>query len=175
MPSHPHELPATLIGFFRAIKSHWVSLMSGGVITVVLGMTERFSARTIPLWAYIAILGFFILLACYLAWRDSQIELLKLGNREAREREFLMERLKQFIAEYSQIDDGAIRISLENSGRLMRRDAYYKRVKGFLAQHWDEMAVEDFKNRKVVFLEELLGKLMSEQLASSPLHKRQIS
>jgi hypothetical protein len=76
-----------------------------------------------------------------------------------------MERLRQFIAEYSQIDDGVIRISLENSGRLMHRDAYYKRVKGFLEQHWDNTAVEEFQKHKVVFLEELLGKLMNEQLA----------
>ncbi len=144
--------------------------MSGGIGIVVLGLYERFSGRNVPLWLYIAVLVSFALLACYLTWRDSQIELLKVGTKEARGRDFLIGRLEQFIAGYNQIDEGVLTISFENSGKLIRRDAYYKQVRGFLAQHFDNAAVEDFNKRRVVFLEELLGKLVNENLEIKQPH-----
>jgi len=125
--------------------------MSGGIITVALGMYGYLSGQSVPRWIYIPILVFFVVLACYLAWKDSQIELGKFGNKEARKRAFLIERLKQFIAEYNQIDDGWIRVSIENSGRGIKRDVYYERVKGFLEQHWGNSAVEEFQKRKGCF------------------------
>jgi hypothetical protein len=158
------NIKPNLLGFLRAVGSHWVSLMSGSFITVALGMYAYFSGQNIPRGIYIPVLVFFVILACYLAWKDSQTELAKYENKEAHKRAFLIERLNQFISEYNQIDDGIIRVSLENSGRGMKRDAYYKRVKGFLEQHWGKEAVEEFGKRKTAFLEELLGKLMDESL-----------
>jgi uncharacterized membrane protein (UPF0136 family) len=84
MPSHPHELPANLIGFLRAVTSHWVSLMSGGVITAALGLYVYFSGRNVPSWVYIPILALFVFWACYLAWRDAQTGLMKLARSKLR-------------------------------------------------------------------------------------------
>jgi hypothetical protein len=169
MSSHPQELPDNLIGFLRAVKSHWVSLVSGGTIIVLLGVIERLSGRNVPSWVYLVILGLFILMACYLAWRASQTELLKLGNKEARERDFLMARLRELIRDYNQIDEGMYASrDFANSGKVMKSRAYHERVRGFLEQHFGNSAVEEFKRRRVGYLEELLGKLMKEQLASTP-------
>lgn len=65
--------------FIRAIINHWLVLMSGGIITVALGVFERFSGRNIPLWGYVTILASFVFLASFLAWREKVMEL----NKEA--------------------------------------------------------------------------------------------
>jgi len=61
-------------GFMRAVGKHWVALMSGGLITVALGLFERFSGKSVPLWAYAAVIVFFAFLACYLAWKDTLVK-----------------------------------------------------------------------------------------------------
>jgi len=61
-----------VFAFIWAVFHHWTTLMSGGIITVALGIFERFSGKNVPLWVYGMILIFFVFLACYLAWRDER-------------------------------------------------------------------------------------------------------
>lgn len=147
--------------FLRAVTKHWVALVGGCTVIVLLGVVERISGQNIPLWVYISLLGTLGMVACYLVWKDAQKEL---AEKDTRKRDFIIERLNAFIREYNQIDDGWLRISLENSGKLIRRDAYYKRVNTFLEQHWGKWAVDQFRERRVVFLEELIGKVMNGEL-----------
>lgn len=66
MPNEP-----TVKGFLRAIIGHWITLIGGGVITGCLGLFERLSGKNIPVWAYVCILAVFVVMAAYMAWRDS--------------------------------------------------------------------------------------------------------
>ena len=67
--------------FLQDVGSHWVELMSGGLVTVALGFIERLSGRNFPLYVYLCVVFFFILLACFRAWRDAQKRMLE-GQRE---------------------------------------------------------------------------------------------
>jgi hypothetical protein len=58
--------------FLKDVGNHWVELMSGGLITVALGFIERLSGRNFPLYVYLCVVFFFIMLACFRAWRDAQ-------------------------------------------------------------------------------------------------------
>src|SRR5258708_7577946 len=89
----------TVWAFLRAVGHHWTTLMSGGVITVLLGVFERLSGKSVPLWVYVAILIFFALLACYLAWRDSQKERTTVPDAGRQRRKMIAERLEQLIKE----------------------------------------------------------------------------
>ena len=171
MRKSPQELPANIIGFLRAVGSHWVSLMGGGIITVALGMYAYFSGRNIPPYIYIPVIIIFVFFGCYLAWRDSQTELVKLGNKEARTRAFQIERLRELIKDYNHIDEGIYGSrDLANWGKAIKSRTYHERAKGFLGQHFGDSAVEQFKERGAAFLEELLGKLVAESLeAKQPL------
>lgn len=67
----------SILTFIHAVIHRWVVLMSGGIVTVALGIFERVSGRNIPLWAYVCVLIAFAFSACYLAWRDAQRKLAK--------------------------------------------------------------------------------------------------
>lgn len=67
----PDNAGTNILIFLRAVCRHWVALLSGGLITVALGLLERLSGRNIPLWTYGCVLTFFAFSACYLAWRDA--------------------------------------------------------------------------------------------------------
>ena len=159
MSLHSNNSDANFLTFLRAVMRHWVALVGGCAVVVLLGVGERVSGQNIPMWVYISLLGVLGMMACYLAWRDAQKQL---AEKDTRKRDIIIQRLSAFISEYNQIDDGWLKISLENSGKLMQRDAYYKRVNAFLEQHWGSSAVEQFRERKVIYLEELIGKLMNE-------------
>jgi len=62
----------TLWSFLKAIKVHWITLMSGGAITVAVALYERWSRQNVPTWIYVSILIVFLFWACYLAWRDER-------------------------------------------------------------------------------------------------------
>lgn len=69
----------SLGAFLQAVGKHWLTLMSGGFITVALGLYERWSQTNVPIWAYAVIVVAFMLSACYLAWRDA---VTALGQRK---------------------------------------------------------------------------------------------
>ena len=48
-----------------------MTLISGGLLATLLGLWERFSGKDIPVWTYVCILAAFVVMASYLAWRDS--------------------------------------------------------------------------------------------------------
>jgi hypothetical protein len=68
--SKPSPESTNLWGFLRALGHHWITLMSGGVITVAVALVERLTRQNVPTWVYVSILVLFALCACYLAWRD---------------------------------------------------------------------------------------------------------
>ena len=65
----------SLPNFIRAVLSHWVGLMSGGVIVVAVGVWERLAGRNVPLHVYLILVLLFIILACFLAWKDAHNEM----------------------------------------------------------------------------------------------------
>lgn len=78
--------------------------MSGGIITVALGLYERWSQKNIPVGAYVAVIICFALSACYLAWRDAQIELRQ--SKDNPELKIVFSREEPFI-HYSSYNDTA--------------------------------------------------------------------
>lgn len=66
------SLKPSVRNFARAAGSHWVALMSGGIVTVMMGVSERVIGRNVPLNAYLIVILLFVILACYLAWRDER-------------------------------------------------------------------------------------------------------
>jgi hypothetical protein len=77
-------------GFISAILSHWVSLMSGGVAVVGLGLWERFAGYAIPRYTYLIIILMFIVLACFLAWKDARVE-MRIFRVEAEKEQSLLQ------------------------------------------------------------------------------------
>jgi hypothetical protein len=74
----PSESPQSQFRQFTAyVGKHWVELMSGGIITVALALTERLSGRSIPFYVYLIVIFVFILLACFRAWVQKNAELTK--------------------------------------------------------------------------------------------------
>jgi hypothetical protein len=79
--------------FGRAMLSHWLTLMSGGVIIVVLGIIERATGRNISWSIYIALICALIVIASFLAWQDKHRELIeKHGEVDALIQELAKER-----------------------------------------------------------------------------------
>lgn len=69
--------------FIKAIGSHWVTLMSGGLVTVALGVFAGLSGRNVPRWVYVTELIGFVFWGCYLAWRDRKRNEARLGEKIA--------------------------------------------------------------------------------------------
>src|SRR6266851_2801991 len=78
----PSGVPAVLTGttflaFLWSVRSHWVTLMGGGAITVGLGLIERFSGKNVPRWIYGGVIVGFVFWAAYLTWRDTKQRLIQ--------------------------------------------------------------------------------------------------
>jgi len=100
-PSLPES--DTFWSFLKAIKNHWITLMSGGAITVAVALYERWSRQNIPTWIYVSILIFFLFCACYLAWRDEQRRRMKAEQHLTEERE---SKQSKFSASIHQVFSG---------------------------------------------------------------------
>lgn len=148
----------TIWAFTRAVGNHWTTLMSGGVITVALGICERLSGKAVSLWVYGGTLIFFTVLACYLAWRDAQKELAKFSDETGRrKRHFLGERLNNFLGEAGEFDFGMVSMtSMEGIGKAARASGYHNRVKDFLREHYDSETAERYDKERTRLLEKLL-------------------
>lgn len=57
-----------LLAFGRAVLMEYVVLITGGALTAVLALIERYSSRSIPWPAYGILLFLFFSVACYRAW-----------------------------------------------------------------------------------------------------------
>lgn len=79
--------------FAGAILSHWLTLMSGGVIIVAVGIYERAAGRNVSGAMYVALICVLIVIASFLAWRDKQRELVgKQNEGDALRQELAQER-----------------------------------------------------------------------------------
>lgn len=158
------------VAFFRAVKEHWLTLMSGGVVTVALGIIERLSGKNVPLWAYAIIVLSFVVLACYLAFRDEHQRAL-VSDAGKRRRDFLAQRLTQLLKEAGDVDFGAVPIGGGRGiGALTRAANHHARVRSFLEAHWDAPIVKRYEEDGNRVLEELLGEVLREdQTAKSRL------
>jgi hypothetical protein len=93
LPEDPPVFPT----FTRAVFAHWRLLMSGGVITVLLGVFEKFSGKDIPFSVYIGILILFVFIACFLAWKDARNEMSQYGTELAEKEQEVLDKEQVII------------------------------------------------------------------------------
>ena len=66
-----HSFWSDLISFSLAFLSHWQSYATGGIVTGLIGVVERLSAKQLSKKAYAAVfIAAFSYAACFMAWRD---------------------------------------------------------------------------------------------------------
>lgn len=166
--SESEQADSNVVAFFRAVQKHWLTLMSGGVITVALGIIERLSGKNVPLWAYAIIVLSFVVLACYLAFRDEHRRALVSGAGKRRQ-DFLAQRLTQLLKEAADVDFGAVPIGGGRGiGALTRSANHHGRVRSFLEAHWDAPVVKRYEDDGNRVLEELLAEVLSEDQNAKP-------
>jgi len=162
--AEPQSARTSFLAFLREVGKHWSTLMSGGVITVALGIFERLSGKAIPLWVYGCVLVCFVFLACYLAWRNERQNHLNDGSKD--KRAILIERLSALVKEAGDVDYGIVSLStVEGLDKVGRADGHRKRVKKFLAIHYDAKMVERYETEGTGLLEELLADCYRSELA----------
>ena len=162
--SESEHADSNAVAFLRAVKEHWLTLMSGGVITVALGIIERLSGKNVPLWAYAIIVLAFVVLACYLAFRDEHQKGVG-SNTGERRREFLAQRLTQLLKEAAEVDFGAVQIGGGRGiGALTRSANHHGRVRSFLEAHWDAAYRQTVRGRR----KSSAGSIVSRRLERGP-------
>jgi hypothetical protein len=172
--SNPHN--TSVWAFIRAVGRHWTTLMSGGVVTVALGILERFSGKNVPLLVYGFILVLFALMACYLAWRDSQKDRATLPDTDRKRREMIAERLAQLIKESPSVTPPwlAIHGAVEGMAEVARITAHRTTAINFLEVHCGPEAVNRFERQGTRGLEELLAETLREEDKTKPWIKGEI-
>ena len=73
--------------FARAIFSHWLTLMSGGIIIVAVGVYERATGANVSWSIYLTLICVLIVISSFLAWRDKSREVDELKQELVNERE----------------------------------------------------------------------------------------
>ncbi len=149
-----------VLAFIRAVLHHWLTLMSGGLITVALGIFNYLSPWPAPKWVYGVIMVLFVVMACYLAWRDAQIKLFCVSGKGAFKREFLAERLRTLLhdaEEAIKADNAkASLIYMEAlSGFLPLRSR--ARILHFLQAYYDQQTIDRFNEYGLPVVQELLA------------------
>lgn len=158
---------ASFKNFLRAVASHWVALVGGSTIIVLLGVGERLSGRNVPLWVYICLLIALALLASFLVWRDERNKVIerdlqisdlvqKAGSTRSM---FMTSRLTAFLeeaAEVSVLAGSAVTIE-----QLARYEQFVKRVENFLETFSGRAAVIRFRATKALALEEMINEFLS--------------
>ena len=82
-----------LFSFIAGVLNHWVELMSGGIITVVVALFERHKTKTVSWRWYIRLIVLFVFMACFLAWRDEH-KALGEAKKELNETKLTLEKVK---------------------------------------------------------------------------------
>jgi cell division protein FtsB len=72
--------------FIRAVWSHWTTLLTGGVVSVVALALDHFTKVTVPPRVVVALMSVFLLVALFQAWSDQY--------RDARDKSLAAERLE---------------------------------------------------------------------------------
>jgi hypothetical protein len=162
------QADSNALAFLRAVKGHWLTLMSGGVITVALGIFERLSGKNLPLWVYAVIVLSFVVIASYLAFRDERQKAIGTDAGERR-RDFLAQRLTQLLKEAAEVDFGAVSLGGGRGiGALTRSANHHARVRSFLEAHWEAAIVKRYEEDGNRVLEELLAEVLSDDQAAKP-------
>jgi hypothetical protein len=162
------ENSTSVLAFIQAVLHHWLTLMSGGLITVALGIFNYLSPWPVPKSVYVVIIVLFVVMACYLAWRDARNELARLTDRAVFKREFLAERLKTILHNV----DEARNADRDNTmfGGFISREwlpiGHHKEIHDFLVKYYDTETVERFDKGGISVIEELLAECYQEEDAN---------
>lgn len=152
----PENSTNTTFGaFLWAVKGHWVTLVSGCTVIVLVGIVEKVSGKNIPLSVYFILLALLFCSACYLAWRDERRKQASLTGESFNryKQEFLAERLRGFLNR----DDALDFEDLSNIRQFTLRMGETLKIKEFLEKYYDPETVKQFNERGMSVLEELLA------------------
>jgi hypothetical protein len=61
--------------FLRSLKNHWIALMGGGALVVLVGFSERVTGLIAPRWLFVTVVILLVVYASYLVWKDERIKL----------------------------------------------------------------------------------------------------
>jgi hypothetical protein len=89
--------------FVRAVLSHWLTLMSGGAIIVLVGFYERAAGKNVSWSIYVSLVCVLVVIASFLAWRDKHRELVKEQSEIDRLKQELYEEREPFRREFNAI------------------------------------------------------------------------
>ena len=155
--------------FFLAVKRHWVTLVGGCTVIVLIGIFEKISGKNIPLWIYLGLLTLLFCTACYLAWRDARTAVTQISLHEQK-RQFLAGRLQSLLNEAGTVAYGWIPLgSDEGMEKIARATAYHDRVKNFLKQHYGPETASRYDNENSNLLESLLADCYREETKSNTI------
>src|SRR5216683_820078 len=59
-----------ILAYVLAVITHWIGLLTGGLLVAVLLIYERLRKTTIPRKWFVGMVGACVLIATFLAWRD---------------------------------------------------------------------------------------------------------
>ena len=147
---------ANVMAFLWAVKRHWVTLVGGCTVIVLVSIFEKISGKNIPLWIYLILLALLFCTACYLAWHDAQKSLTQVSLNEQK-RQFLAGRLQSLLNEAGTAEGGFIPLDPIGMEKISRAMAYDDRVKNFLKQHYGAETASRYDNERSNLLESLLA------------------
>jgi hypothetical protein len=106
---------------------------------------------------YGVIIALFVVMGCYLAWRDAQTAVTQISLNEQR-RQLLAERLQSLLNEAGSVEYGWVSLSSnEGMEKIGRATAYDNRVKNFLEQRYGPEVASRYDNERSDLLESLLA------------------
>jgi len=59
-----------LLLFGKAVGRHWLALLTGSLLIAFVGGLEHWRQESLTPWVYTGLVVLFLLVACFLAWRD---------------------------------------------------------------------------------------------------------
>lgn len=161
------ENSTSVLAFIGAVWRHWLTLMSGGLITVALGIFNYLSPWPVPKWLYGVIIVLFVVMGCYLAWRDAQTAVTQVTLNEQK-RQFLAGRLQSLLNEAGTVEYGFVPLaSDEGMEKISRSMAYTERVKNFIKQHYGPETASRYDKERSNLLESLLADCYRQETKSN--------
>jgi hypothetical protein len=154
--------------YIAALWADWLGLMSGvaslalAVWVVFFPPLDIYGSRTL-LWIAVVVC---LLFASYRIWskeRESSVA----NTKEARKREYIINRLTVFIQEGQEIKtwSGIRHSKIENWGRIGVMRGHGPRVEKFLADYLGESYAQRFRDKREDALEEIIKELFDEKIS----------
>lgn len=154
---------ANVGAFLWAVKRHWITLVGGCTLIVLVGIGEKVSGKNIPLWVYLGLLALLFCTACYLAWRDARNAVTQTSLNEQK-RQFLAGRLQSLLNEAGSFEIGIVSLStLEGLSEVSRATAYRERVKNFINLHYGPETAARYEEERSNLLESLLADCFKDE------------